>query len=55
MMKKCNSCGENKKLEEYNKDVSKGDGRRGQCKVCWRLKKKIHKTNVFNQTTKVDI
>lgn len=33
-MKKCTKCGERKPLREFNKDKTKKDGRRSQCKEC---------------------
>lgn len=37
MLKRCNTCHEEKLLSEFRKDKSKADGRRYECKVCSRL------------------
>jgi len=48
-MKKCTRCGQIKSLDEYNRDSSKSDGRRGMCKVCWNIKKRVHNKKQNNK------
>jgi hypothetical protein len=40
-MKKCSKCGEEKNLECFNKRKDTIDGRRNECKECWKIKSKI--------------
>ena len=39
-MKTCSQCGEQKSLEEFNRDSRKLDGRRAECTLCTRLRMK---------------
>jgi hypothetical protein len=44
MLKKCNECGKEKKIECFVKDKNKKDGYRGMCKEC--LNRRLRKTPV---------
>lgn len=37
--KRCNACGENKPLEDFNRDNDRPKGRSDKCRECTRLRK----------------